>query len=70
MTTTTTTTTDPQQFAQSGTLDELYGKLSPVMMVPGWAKTAPSLWPEPKSRSRRTAGPTTRPRARSTPPAG
>ena len=38
----------PQQLAQSGSLDELYGKLGPVMMVPGWAKAAPSLWPEPK----------------------
>ena len=38
----------PQQFAQSASLEELYGKLAPAMMVPGWAKTAPSLWPEPK----------------------
>ena len=38
----------PQQLSQSGSLDELYGKLGQVMMVPGWAKTAPSLWPEPK----------------------
>jgi gentisate 1,2-dioxygenase len=42
------TTATPQEFAQSVTLDELYGKLSPAMMVPGWAKTAPSLWPEPR----------------------
>ena len=41
-------TPTPQQLAQSGSLDELYGKLGQVMMVPGWAKTAPSLWPEPK----------------------
>jgi gentisate 1,2-dioxygenase len=38
----------PQQLAESGSLEDLYGKLGPVMMVPGWAKTAPSLWPEPK----------------------
>lgn len=42
------TVATPQQFAQSATLDELYGKLAPAMMVPGWAKSAPSLWPEPK----------------------
>ena len=38
----------PQQLSQSGSLEELYGKLDPIKMVPGWAKTAPSLWPEPK----------------------
>ena len=42
------TSPTPQQLAQSGSLEELYGKLGPIMMVPGWAKTAPSLWPEPK----------------------
>ena len=38
----------PQQLAQSGTLEDLYAQLSPIKVVPGWAKTAPSLWPEPK----------------------
>jgi gentisate 1,2-dioxygenase len=42
------TTATPQEFAQSASLEELYRKLSPAMMVPGWAKTSPSLWPEPK----------------------
>ncbi len=38
----------PQQLAQSGTLDELYSRLSPIRMGAGWAKPTPSLWPEPK----------------------
>ena len=41
-------TLSPQQLSQSGSLEELYGGLNPLKMVPGWAKTAPSLWPEPK----------------------
>lgn len=42
------TSPTPQQLAQSGSLEELYTHLAPIMAVPGWAKTAPSLWPEPK----------------------
>jgi gentisate 1,2-dioxygenase len=38
----------PQQLAQSGSLEALYAQLTPINVVPGWAKTAPSLWPEPK----------------------
>jgi gentisate 1,2-dioxygenase len=38
----------PQQLAQSGTLDELYGQLGKVRMGAGWAKPTPSLWAEPK----------------------
>jgi gentisate 1,2-dioxygenase len=38
----------PQQLTQSGSLEELYGHLSPIQMGPGWAKATPSLWPEPK----------------------
>ena len=38
----------PQQLAQSGTLDELYGHLGQITMSAGWAKKTPSLWPEPK----------------------
>jgi gentisate 1,2-dioxygenase len=34
--------------AQSGTLEELYGKLSQVGIAPGWAKETPSLWPAPR----------------------
>ncbi len=34
--------------AQSGTLEELYGKLSHVGIAPGWAKATPSLWPAPR----------------------
>lgn len=41
-------TPTPQQLARSGSLEELYGGLGPLKMVPGWAKAAPSLWPEPK----------------------
>jgi gentisate 1,2-dioxygenase len=37
-----------QDFAQSGTLEELYGKLSQIGIGPGWAKATPSLWPAPK----------------------
>lgn len=37
-----------QELAQSGSLDELYGKLDRVGMVPGWNKATPSLWPSPR----------------------
>ena len=36
-----------QDLAQSGTLEELYGKLDKVAMGPGWAKPTPSLWAAP-----------------------
>src|SRR5581483_8378532 len=38
----------PQQLAQSGSLEELYGQLGAIRMGAGWAKKTPSLWPEPK----------------------
>lgn len=34
--------------AQSGSLQELYGKLDKVGMGPGWNKPTPSLWPAPR----------------------
>jgi gentisate 1,2-dioxygenase len=37
-----------EEFARSGTLEELYGKLGQVSIGPGWAKATPSLWPAPK----------------------
>jgi gentisate 1,2-dioxygenase len=37
-----------QELAESGSLDELYGKLSLVGIAPGWAKAMPSLWPSPR----------------------
>src|SRR3984957_16449036 len=37
-----------EELAQSGTLEELYGKLGQVGIAPGWAKKVASLWPEPK----------------------
>ncbi|MGB6534980.1 MAG: cupin domain-containing protein [Xanthobacteraceae bacterium] len=37
-----------EELAQSGSLDELYGKLGLVGIGPGWAKATPSLWPSPK----------------------
>ncbi len=37
-----------EQLAQSGTLEELYGKLGQIGIAPGWAKTTPSLWPSPR----------------------
>ena len=37
-----------EQLAQSGTLEELYGKLGQIGIAPGWAKKVASLWPEPK----------------------
>jgi len=38
----------PQQLAGSGSLEELYGQLKQISIGAGWAKTTPSLWPEPK----------------------
>jgi gentisate 1,2-dioxygenase len=37
-----------EELAQSGSLDELYGKLDLVGIAPGWAKKTPSLWSTPK----------------------
>ena len=37
-----------EDLAQSGSLEELYGKLSHVGMGPGWNKPTPSLWPAPR----------------------
>jgi len=37
-----------QELAQSGTLEDLYGKLGQISIGPGWAKATPSLWPSPK----------------------
>ena len=37
-----------QDLAQSGTLEELYGKLGQIGIAPGWAKATPSLWPAPR----------------------
>jgi gentisate 1,2-dioxygenase len=37
-----------EEFARSGTLEELYGKLGQISIGPGWAKATPSLWPAPK----------------------
>ena len=37
-----------EQLAQSGSLDELYGKLPLVGIAPGWNKKVASLWAEPK----------------------
>jgi len=34
--------------AQSGTLEDLYGKLGQIGIAPGWAKATPSLWPVPR----------------------
>jgi gentisate 1,2-dioxygenase len=36
------------ELAQSGTLEELYGKLGAIGIAPGWAKPTPSLWPTPR----------------------
>jgi gentisate 1,2-dioxygenase len=38
----------PADLARSGTLEELYGKLSKVGMGAGWNKPTPSLWPAPR----------------------
>ena len=37
-----------EEFARSGTLEELYGKLDRIGIAPGWAKPTPSLWAEPR----------------------
>jgi gentisate 1,2-dioxygenase len=37
-----------EELAQSGSLEELYGKLGPISIGPGWAKATPSLWPAPR----------------------
>jgi gentisate 1,2-dioxygenase len=37
-----------EDLARSGTLDELYGKLTQVGIAPGWNKKVASLWPAPK----------------------
>jgi gentisate 1,2-dioxygenase len=42
-----------EELAQSGTLEDLYGKLGQISIGPGWAKATPSLWPAP----RKTFGP-------------
>jgi gentisate 1,2-dioxygenase len=34
--------------AQSGTLEDLYGKLGQIGIAPGWAKATLSLWPAPR----------------------
>jgi gentisate 1,2-dioxygenase len=39
----------PKELSQSGSLEELYGKLGMIHVGAGWAKKTPSLWPEPKS---------------------
>jgi gentisate 1,2-dioxygenase len=37
-----------EELAQSGTLEDLYGKLGQIGIAPGWNKKVASLWPEPK----------------------
>lgn len=37
-----------EELAQSGSLEELYGKLDLIGIAPGWAKKTPSLYPTPK----------------------
>jgi gentisate 1,2-dioxygenase len=37
-----------EELAQSGTLEELYGKLDQIGIAPGWNKKTPSLWPAPR----------------------
>jgi gentisate 1,2-dioxygenase len=46
------TSPTPQALAQSGSLEELYGHLKDITIGAGWAKTTPSLWPEPKKNFR------------------
>jgi gentisate 1,2-dioxygenase len=43
-----------EEFAQSGTLEELYDKLDKVGMGPGWNKPTPSLWASPRKTFRPT----------------
>jgi gentisate 1,2-dioxygenase len=38
----------PEDLASSASLEELYGKLTPLRVGPGWAKPTPSLWPAPR----------------------
>jgi len=42
------TTPSRQELAQSGSLEELYGKLAKVGMGAGWNKPTPSLWAAPR----------------------
>jgi len=37
-----------EELAQSGSLEELYGKLGKISVGPGWAKPTPSLWAAPR----------------------
>jgi len=37
-----------EELAQSGTLEELYGKINQIGIAPGWNKKVASLWPAPK----------------------
>jgi gentisate 1,2-dioxygenase len=37
-----------EELAQSGTLEDLYGKLGQISIGPGWAKATPSLWATPR----------------------
>ncbi len=37
-----------EDLARSGTLEELYDKLTQVGIAPGWNKKVASLWPAPK----------------------
>ena len=37
-----------EELAQSGSLEELYDKMAPVGIAPGWNKKVASLWPAPK----------------------
>ncbi|MFZ3310865.1 MAG: cupin domain-containing protein [Xanthobacteraceae bacterium] len=37
-----------EDLARSGTLEELYGKISQIGIAPGWNKKVASLWPAPK----------------------
>jgi gentisate 1,2-dioxygenase len=37
-----------EELAQSGSLEELYGKLGAVGIAPGWNKKVASLWPAPR----------------------
>src|SRR5580693_3352003 len=37
-----------EELAQSGTLEDLYGKLGQIGIAPGWNKKVASLWPAPK----------------------
>lgn len=43
-----------EEFARTGSLDELYGRLAPLRLNPGWNKPAPAMWPEPRTAYRST----------------